>query len=346
MPETELLGRYRFPVISFILLFFSGNLFCQIYTDKEIHNELKYGIDLIINQKYADAEKYFGSLLKKNDNFPLWNLYYASSKIAKAYDYGYDYEDNIILANLNEALKKSEYLYDKDKENVWNIYFLALSKGYLAYYNALQENWFTSLKYGLSSIGYFEDCIKRDPKFYDAYVCLGIFKYWKSRKTEFFKWLPFFTDEKAVGAKYLLISKDHGSYNSYFSIYNLIWIYIDQGNNKTAIKLAEGALKQYPDVRLFKWGLARAYESVDVNRSIELYSEILNSLLKEGVNNHYKEIILKYTIARNYKKSGDKNRALKLCNEILQIENVDSKIMKKVEDRITKVKELKKELSN
>ncbi|MCK7524852.1 MAG: hypothetical protein MZV64_48225 [Ignavibacteriales bacterium] len=44
-----------------------------------------------------------------------------------------------------------------------------------------------------------------------------------------------------------------------------------------AVKVAELALKDHPKSRIFKWGLARAYENIDPVKSISLYQEILNS---------------------------------------------------------------------
>jgi tetratricopeptide (TPR) repeat protein len=341
------LALYKNYYILFFIVIVSARVYSQSYPDKEINSELNKGIALIINQNYNQAEEEFSVLIKKNPSFPLWNLYLAAAKIAKAYDYGEDYEDDAIKKNLEKSLYKSEKLLEKDERNIWYIYFEALSKGYLAYYNALDENWFGSMKYGMSAINGFEKCTKINPAFYDAYVGLGSFKYWKSRKTEFMKWLPFFSDEKEAGISYLIKAKDHNSYNSHLAIYNLTWIYIDEKKYGDAIKISEFALKMYPDTRLFKWGLARAYEAVDINKSILLYSEILNSLYKDGVKNHYKEIILKYTLARNYAKIGDKLKAIKQCDEILQINNnIDSKARKRLEDRISKVKELKNKLIN
>lgn len=346
MPETELLAHCKYIVLCFFIGFFSACLSAQVHPDKDVHKALAEGIDLIVRQKYKAAEGEFSKLCKNNPQMPLWNLYYAASKLAEAYDYGYDYENKEVEYHLNEALKKAEILLDKDKENIWYIYYYALSKGYLAYYNGLNQNWFSTAKYGLSAVDGFEKCIKKDSLFFDAYIGIGVFKYWKSRKSEFLSWLPFISDEKGKGVSYLVKAQKHNSYNSYLAVYNLIWILIDEGKNKEAVDVALKALKQYPDTRLFKWGCARAYEKIDPNKAVSIYSDILTSLQSEGANNHYKEVILKYTLARNYKKLGDKKRALTLCDEILQINITDSKIKNKLEDRLKKVKELKKELSS
>ena len=299
MPETGLLAHYKIFVLFFV---FTSLLSAQVYPDREIHASLVKGIDLIIAQKYNKAEEEFAGLIRKNPSFPLWNVYYAAAKIAEAYDYGYDYNSQEIEYHLDEALKKSDNLLDKNESNIWYNYFISLTKGYIAYYNGINENWYSTAKNGLSAINGFEDCIKKDSSFYDAYVGIGVFKYWKSRKSEFLSWLPFFGNEKGTGINSLLKAKNHNTYNSYIAVYNLIWILIEEGKNKEASNVALDALKKYPESRMFRWGYAKACEGFAPEKAIEAYSEIMNSLQKEGINNHYKEVILKYTIARIYKK--------------------------------------------
>ncbi len=38
---------------------------------------------------------------------------------------------------------------------------------------------------------------------------------------------------------------------------------MDKKNYSGAVHIAEVALKKYPSSRLFKWGIARAYEEID-----------------------------------------------------------------------------------
>jgi hypothetical protein len=67
-------------------------------------------------------------------------------------------------------------------------------------------------------------------------------------------------------------------------------------------------LKNFRNSRVFKWGLARAYEEIDLRKSIETYFEILNSYLKTGVRTRVNEITLKHIIAQQYVKLGEKKK--------------------------------------
>lgn len=316
----------------------------QIFPDKSIHKILKSGIDLIIDQNYSEAEKLFIQLEKTRKDIPLGKIYIAAVHIAKAYDYQQPFDDEIIKKNLNAAKKISERLIETDPDNIWYNYFLALSNGYIAYYDALRESWLQAFSTGLSSVSLFEDCLSIDKNFYEAYIAIGSYKFWRSKKTEFINWLPFIDDEKETGIKYLKNAVIHSGYNSHLAIHSLVWIYIEQEDYKEAIKVAENALLKHPRSRIFKWGLARAYENIDVNKSAELYNEILESYPKHLKSNKINVVTLKHIIAQQLIKSGKNDEALQICNEILSINGYTEFEQERLGNRLERVKELKASL--
>jgi tetratricopeptide (TPR) repeat protein len=126
---------------------------------------------------------------------------------------------------------------------------------------------------------------------------------------------------------------------------SLIWIYIDQKKYEQAIRVAQNALKEFPKSRTFKWGMARAYEEKNPLKAIELYKEILNSYPDIKSGNYINEITLKHIIAQQYSRLGDKKEAIKYCDEILSMKNIPEKTLDDLNERLERVKELKKELT-
>ena len=113
-----------------------------------------------------------------------------------------------------DAKKISERLLKSDEKNVWSIYYYALSEGYISLLQSLSENWFDALSSGLNSVAAFEDCLKSmDKNFSEALIAIGSYKFWKSKKTEFINWMPFYDDEKDLGIEYLEKAVNHSSYN-------------------------------------------------------------------------------------------------------------------------------------
>ncbi len=345
MPGTGLLELFKVKAAHlFITLFlFQSIVLSQIYPDDTVDSTLKAGIHLILMQNYPEAEKTFTGLDKKFPQLPLGKIYLAAVQIAKSYDYGEEYNESLIDSLLYLAKERSQKLSEVDGINIWNKYFLCLSEGYLAYFKALNGDWFLSLSEGINAIRDFQVILEQDRNFFEAYIAIGSFKYWKSRSTEFLDWLPGYVDEKEDGIALLEKAVRHSTYNTYLAINSLIWIYIDQKKYVKAVDCAENALTKYPGSRFFKWGLARAYEEIDAGKSLKIYKDILYSL--PGDSNHYDEIVLKHLIAQQYVRLGENQEALKLCDDILSINNLDQNVHSKLENRLKRVEELKRELS-
>jgi len=344
MPETELLGQSKIYLFLSVLLFFS-ELSAQVYPDPKVDSLLRIGINKVVSQNYSDANKIFNQLNNDYSSLPLGKIYLAANKIAEEFDYAKDFDESYIRAKLDEAKNQAEKLIDSDGSNIWYHYFIALCEGYTSYFEAINGSWFSALSTGVNSISEFEDILNSDDKFFEAYIAIGTFEYWKSRKLEFVSWLPFSSDTRKIGIEFLLTAIDSASYNSHLAVNSLIWIYIDQKKYEDAVNIAQKALKDFPDSRTYKWGMARAYEEINPLKAISLYQEILASypVLKNG--NYKNEITLKHLIAQQYAKLGKKEMAIKYCDEILLIKNIPEKTLKEMSDRLQRVKELKKELT-
>ena len=344
MQETGHLVRFSFLLILFILLIHT-EVISQKYPDERVDYLLRSGINLIVKQDYMKAQVFFNSLDKEFPRLPLGKIYLAANKIAEAFDYAEDFDEAYIMENLEEAMEQSEELINAKQDSIWYHYFYALAEGYTAYYHGMNENWFSALSTGVNAISEFEKILAMDENFYEAYIAIGTFEYWKSRKMEFMNWLPFSNDTRKIGIDRLVVAIDSSSYNSYLAVNSLIWIYIDQNKYEAAIEISDEALREFPDSRTFKWGMARAYEEINPAKAIELYLEILNSYPSTIKYNYKNEITLKHIIAQQYVKLGDKVSAIKYCDEILSINIFPEKTADALAERLERVKSLKLELT-
>ena len=343
MQEIERLVRFSTLLLIFNVL--SVNLiFCQEFPDNRVDSLLKSGIRFIINQDYFSADLSFKQLDTEYPELPLGKIYLAVSKIAESFDYAEEYDTKYIESYLEAAQEHTNQLLLKDENSLWYIYFSALAEGYTAYFEALKKNWITSFSKGWSSISAFEECLTIDNNFYESYIALGTFEYWKSRKTEFLTWMPFYDNDIETGIENLKTAVKHSSYNHYLAINSLMWIYVDQKEFNKAIELGETALEEFPDSRYFKRGLARAYEDVDPNRSIDLYNDILDSYPSDRKQNRINFIRFNHKIAQQYAQLGEKEKAIFYCDQILAINNLSEFELSKLSRRIERVQELKNSL--
>ena len=335
----------KFRPIHLFLLFIISFSFtsAQVYPDPVVDSLLKSGIEKILLQEYDLAKKDFVILEKKFPQIPFGKIYLSAFEIAKASDLAIPYNYNFIYQNLETAGEQAENLIDNDENNIWNYYFLALAKGYEAYFNALNRDWLSAFGGGISSVNIFEHCIEINPGFHESLIAIGTYKYWKSKETQF---IPFMKDEREEGIQLLERAVKNSSYNSYLAIHSLIWIYIDKRESEKAVELAESILVKYPGSRFFRFGLARAYEDIDLRKAIDEYYKIFNSFSEKQKPNRYNEILLKHLIAQQYNKLGEQSKALELCNEILSVKNLTEFENKKLEERLERVKKLQKELQS
>ena len=330
----------------FCAILFSVKAFSQTYPDPVVDSLLKSGTNDIILQNYDQAKQTFEYLNYTYTQLPLGNIYIVATEIAKAYDYEEPYNSDYITANLDTAETKTGALLDKDENNLWYLYFQALGEGYYSYFQVLRKNWLSALSNSVDAVRDFEKCLNIDPQFYESKIAIGNFQYWRSRKTELLKWLPFVKDETQIGIKNLQIAVDHASYHRYSAINSLLWIYIDQKKYQSAIDLAEKTLEQFPGSRFFMWPLARAYEEINIQKAIDIYRKLLASYSKLPDSNFYNEIVIKHILAQQYVKLGDKKMALDLCNQILSLKNLSDYTKDKLGDRLDRVIDLKRELSD
>jgi len=339
MRAIELLVRFR-PLLVFFLVFACGLSFPQTYPVKEVDSLLKAGINCIIIQNYSKANVIFTKLDHEYPSIPLGKIYLAAASIAKSYDNAEEYDAYLIMNNLSIAKDMSEKLMDTANANIWYHYFDALAIGYRAYYNALNENWVTAFSSGLSSVNEFNNCLDIDKNFYDALIATGSYKYWRSRKTEYFNWLPFVSDERDLGISYLEHAIAKTSYNTYLAELSLIWIFIDKGFYAEAVKIGEKSVQNAPEARIFKWALARAYEDVDTLKAVDTYQQILKSYGDINKTNHVNEVVLKHKIAQLYYRMGKYNESLNYCNEILSLKKLNKYASERLKNRLEKVKSL------
>jgi tetratricopeptide (TPR) repeat protein len=337
MLEIELLVR------SSLLLFlaFSQIIFGQNHPNSKIDSLLKIGIDNIVQQDYPKAKKNFDLLDGSFTNIPLGNIYLAATEIAQSVDYEEDISEEYVDSLLTLAKDKTDRLLESDSDNLWYKYYDALIYGYKAYYQSISGNLISAFADGVFSLQSFQKCLEIDNEFYEAFIALGSYNYWKSAQSKSLLWLPFIPDNREVGIEYLEKAIKSFSYNKYLAAYSLMWIYIDYDESEKAVELSLKMLNQYKNSRFFMWGLARAYQDIDNKKAIKIYNKLLESVETIPNRNQFNDIVLKHKLAMLYEEIGDIQMSLKLCNEILDFEFKSVKIKKRLLDRFQRTENLR-----
>lgn len=338
MPVTELLVRFSFFFFIFL------NLSAQVYPDKNIHKLLTKAIDYTLSQNYNSAELILTKIDKENPKLPIGKIFLAGMEITKALDFAEDFDRKKIYSKLDIAEKISDSLISTNGKNPWFKYFAGLTNAYKAYFHAEDGNYLTALIKGFSAISYFKDCIELDSSFAEAKVALGIYSYWKSHKIKDLDFLPFVNDNRKDAIDLIENELRNSSYNKFLALHSLFWIYSNEKEFKKAASLAELALNQYPNSRTFLSDYAHALKQFDKPRSVTVYKRLLNIYQNLSPNNRINEITIKHKLAIVYNEMGNKIESLKICKEILRDKKIPASSLKKLNDRLERVLELKNEL--
>jgi len=91
---------------------------------------------------------------------------------------------------------------------------------------------------------------------------------------------------------------------------SLISIFLDSGDYERAAKVSGRALADYPNNRLFLWGLATAHDRLGhTAEAIAAYRRLLASIASDLRPNAYNELVCRVNLARLEALAGEKHNA-------------------------------------
>jgi tetratricopeptide (TPR) repeat protein len=284
--------------------------------DSSVHSLVVSGIDFILRQDYDRADSVFNVVMNRYPEQPAGYLYRAAVLQAYTIDFDVPMEqekfDSLLIKGRDAA------------ENIsfpWSGYFLGTADGYDAYERVEHGDWFGGVRKGMSSASKFEEIIQKDSSFYDAYIGIGTYDYWRSRKTAFIRWLPFVKDDRELGIKMLITGAEYSEYNRFAAVSALISIYLDAENYIQAEEWSKRGLNSYPENRVFLWGLATALDRQNrAAEAVTAYSTLLENIIITHAPHPYNEIVCRLNLAKSKLALNDTTDVNGHLNKILSYE--------------------------
>ena len=287
--------KNSFLTIILTITFGAAISHAQWKLEPSLHSLVVSGIDFILKQEYDRADSLFHVVTNRYPDHPVGYLYRAA--VLQAYNIDFDVPieqekfDSLLMMGRSTAEKISL---------PWSRYFLGTADGYDAYERVERGDWFGGVRIGMSSASEFEELIEKDSSFYDAYVGIGTYYYWRSRKMEFIRWLPFIKDDREKGIKMLMIAAEQSEYNRFAAISSLVSIYLDAKNYSQAEKWSMRGLNFYPENRFFLWGLATALDRQNrFSETVSAYSNLLENIVRAHAPHPYNEIICRLNLVKS-----------------------------------------------
>ena len=311
----------RFLLFIFILSSAIANVWAQPsrwQLESKLQKGVSAGVDLILKQEYSKADSLFSELCREFPAHPAGFLYRVAVLQARSIDFSVPVErevfDSLLVLGRTAAVKM---------KSPWKEYYLGTADGYDAYERADRGAWIAAVRYGSSSASKLEEVIEQDSSFYDAYVGVGTYYYWRSRKTEFLHWIPFIHDSRAEGIRLLGIAAGRAGENRFAAISALISIELDAENYEQVEYWSRRALQHYPDTRVFLWGLATAYDrSKRYHEAIPAYRTLLENLVLAHEPHPYDEIVCRLNLSKSQLSVADTAGVREQLQKILSYDSV------------------------
>jgi tetratricopeptide (TPR) repeat protein len=301
MRETESLARNKIIPLIFLVLARVPSLCASRPHSEEprmperLDALVSQGVDLTLKQEYVRADSVFQFASLMYPDHPYGYLYRAAVMEAKSIDYLDPLDFAAFDSLVEQARLRAEKMIEAMPDAAMGYYLRGTAIGFDAYAQVDAGNWLGGILKGLSAATDLKKAVDLDSTLYDAYAGVGTYYYWKSRKAEFLNWA--LGDRRHEGIRLLEIASQKSDHNRFAALSALTAIYLDTKQSDLAAACARQGLQQYPDSRVFLWGLASAEDQAkDYEHAASTYERLLQNILKAKIANPYNEIACRMDI--------------------------------------------------
>jgi tetratricopeptide (TPR) repeat protein len=313
----------RIPLCLFGLFFFAVFVYPLAAQNDSIKTDwVQQSIDLTINGRFDEAE----ILLKKriadgHEDLETY-FYYASLLNSKMTHYENFHNDSLFLIVIDSVIKKADRLLKNIPQDSLQtariLFYKGSAVGYLAFYQGQTGKWLAAFNNGMDAIDYLEQAAAYDSALYDAYLGIGVYKYWKSTKLKAVLWLPFVKDERAEGIRLIRKATDSSSRSKYMGMHQLIYILLDYGDFYRAKQYALEAIDKYPQSQFMWWAYAHTlYKMHDNADALKTYEHLLEMINNDPQANLSHKVTCRLRMAEIYKRMNDVEACRNQCRLII-----------------------------
>ncbi len=311
----------------------------------QVRQMILKGIELTINNRFAEAFALFGGLTRQYPASPIGYFYQAAtlqSQMLDAEDYS---RVPLFHALMDSALLRARALREAGRADAWNTFYEGSAYLYRSFMDSKLGDWLGAYRNALRGVKLLEKAVAQDSTLYDAYLGIGSFKYWKGAKSKIVLWLPFISDEREKGIQLIRKAINKGRLVHWIARDQLAWILMNAGDCEEAVRISQENLEQFPRSRFFKWTLvAAAYRCGKWALSKRLYRELLEEIRQMPENNHYNELECLVKLAEIGCKEQDWSAAYRWADQALRLA-VPPAIRKRAHKKLKRALEIRQQAS-
>lgn len=321
---------------AFNLLFMPPCVPAQNLRDPRFMAKVQPAFDDIFNLDYKEAEQVFLTLQREYPAHPAPPLYLAAivwlRELVRRQDLDLDHfvspgyfmkagepipaaERKLFLDSMEQSEALSKRIVAKNPADEDGLYFLASAYGIRAsYIFTVEHNLKRAFGYAKQAYQIDRRLIQRDPKYYDAYMTVGIYEYILGSIPWYIKWLLSifgYQGSKERGFHYLDNAVERGQYVSREAEVVRSVLLVREGRCAEALTQIETLRKAFPRNYLFHLNVAQILERMGKrDEAVVVYQEVLNRA--EAKTPNYSDLplgIFRYNVGEKFLKLGRRDLA-------------------------------------
>ena len=268
------------------VLFLSLLIFiCSInftFSQVNIKSKISSGLEALYNFSFKSSDKAFANIIKNYPDNPS-GYYYKSISSLWFYLDSKNETDLINFISLTDtAIEKANAILKNDSADVFSLYILGSAYANRTFAFTRNESYFDAVIAARKFHLCFNELLKRDSLYYDAYTGKGLFNFAISQAPQTWSWainLAGMTGDKKIGLTNLEIASKKGKLSRVDAQFYLSQIYSEfLLKYQPAKRMLNDLTFRYPKNLLFKFALANLQvKTFDLSSASRNYKTVYTS---------------------------------------------------------------------
>lgn len=311
-----------FATASYLLLMFSNQAAAQdAPTDTSYYPLFEKALEKYHNEEYEEAIRLSLDIRKQYPDVPAGVFGLMTTYQTLMRNYRVRLYESKMDSLLDLAIDMSKKAINKSRNPGLNYFYLGCAYGSRSIYHARRGKWLDAFKDGTNVRNSFEQAIKHDPDFYDAYYGLGLYNYWLGAKARFFGILSFTKNKKAEGLEEIKLAVKKGRFLQVDSMYGLTSAYYNEGEFEKALEISDSVYASYPHNPSLLYRRGRILQELKRwEEACETFADLHNLLVDTKYQSISFQVECLYQMARSYYELGNHIETYRLCQEAIALD--------------------------
>ena len=273
----------------------------------------------VLEGRYKEAEEAFDRFIDSFPDEPAGPL----MKAAVVHYYSIDFDDfsrpDEYFHLLDTAKKLAREKIDQDSNDVWAQYFFYSAGILKAVWAVNSGNFISGIFNGQAGVRGMSHIVSQDEDFYDAYLMIGSYKFWKSEAFRKLYWLPLIEDQRLQGIDEVKKALIRGKLINPLSsiVLNEMLIVYDL---ELAINNLEELVRIYPTCRLFRWQLGESLKKAgNYEKAVRVLTGIAEEMKHDPNDDGSGPLRCWWKLAVLTESLGKYDECRRNCDEIIRI---------------------------